>query len=266
MVEEESLPKKSLGQHWLSDTSVLESIAEMADINSKDVVLEVGPGPGTLTDVLLQKAEKVIAVEFDNDLASDLAARLKHEPKLEIFNEDIRCFDLTKLPKDYKVVANIPYYLTSYLVRLLNTSKNPPQIAVLLIQQEVAERLNAVPGQLSLLGVMAQSFWKVELGPIVTPELFFPPPKVNSQVVKLTRRIEPLYPQATEKDFLQTVKIGFSQKRKTLVNGLSGGFHIPKVEAKELIESIGLTDSVRPQELSVSDWVKLTAAIKSAKK
>lgn len=266
VVEDSDLPKKSLGQHWLSDPMVLDSIAKMADISQVDVILEVGPGPGSLTDVLLQRAAKVIAVEFDPELASKLAKRLKYETKLEVYNEDIRRFDLTKLPKDYKVVANIPYYLTSYLVRLLSVTKNPPQCAVLLIQQEVAERLAAEPGQLSLLGVLAQSFWEVELGPIVLPEMFFPPPKVNSQVVKLTRRPLFLYNSATEKAFLQTVRIGFSQKRKTLVNGLSGGFHIPKLEARAIIESVGLAESVRPQELSVSDWIKLTTALNSAKK
>ena len=261
MVTDEDLPKKSLGQHWLSDVSVLESIVDMAEVSALDTILEIGPGPGTLTDVLLYRAARVVAVEFDASLAAELSERLAHESRLEVYNEDIRRYDLTKLPKGYKVVANIPYYLSSYLVRLLSMTKNPPETVVLLIQQEVAQRLAAKPGKLSLLGVTAQSFWDIELGLVVAPEMFFPPPKVNSQVVKLSRKRHPAFDPTMERDFLQAVRIGFSQKRKTLINGLSGGYHIQKTDAKAIVESIGLAASVRPQELSVLDWVKLTKAL-----
>jgi 16S rRNA (adenine1518-N6/adenine1519-N6)-dimethyltransferase len=264
--QKDSFPKKSLGQHWLSDETVLESIVAFADTAPTDTVLEIGPGPGTLTELLLNKVQKVIAVELDPALAEGLSKRLDHEPNLAVHCEDIRRFDLTALPKDYKVVANIPYYLTSYLIRMLSTTNNPPVTAVLLIQQEVAERLAARPGSLSLLGVTAQSYWDVELGRIVPADIFFPPPKVNSRVVKLSRKNDPILPDAMKKEFLQTIRIGFSQKRKTLVNALSAGFHLTKTETKTIIETAGLNVTIRPQELSTKDWLNLTKALKRLNK
>src|SRR5947209_7653215 len=139
--------KKSLGQHWLKDEATLEAICEAANLTKADTVLEVGPGLGDLTRQLLNRAGKVIAVEIDKDLVAWLPAH----NNLEVVQDDILKFDLTELPVDYKVVANIPYYLTSNLIRILSESPNPPQTVVLLVQKEVAERLVAPPGQMSIL-------------------------------------------------------------------------------------------------------------------
>ncbi len=254
-------PKKSLGQHWLTDSRTLESIANLADIQSTDTILEIGPGLGYLSEVLLRQAENVVAVELDSSLAESMNKTFAKQSKLSVVNQDIRRYDLTKLPKSYKVVANIPYYLTSYLIRLFSQTANPPSIAVLLVQREVAERLAAPPGKLSLLGVTAQIYWDISLGLIVPPSMFTPPPKVNSQVVKLSRKPTTNLPAGREREFFKTVKIGFSQKRKTLANSLTAGFRLSKTDVNDLIIASGLAVQVRPQQLSIDDWFKLAANI-----
>ena len=150
-------PNKSLGQHWLFDKTTLVSICDSAELEADDVVLEVGPGHGTLTTQLVKRVSRVIAVEFDEALAKKLARAVESE-KLEVNHADILEFDLSKLPKNYKVVANIPYYLTSNLIRRLLESKNPPATIVLLIQKEVAERIVARPGKMSIRSVATQYY------------------------------------------------------------------------------------------------------------
>lgn len=251
-------PNKELGQHWLNDTEVLKAIVNLADINSTDTLLEIGPGMGSLTELLIKKAAKVVAVEFDQNLIPWLEQRFINNSKLKITNEDIRRYDLTALPVNYKCVANIPYYLTSYLIRLICQSSNPPLLAVLLIQQEVAQRLVAEQGQMSILAVITQTYWLTYLGPVVAAELFTPPPRVNSQVIKLVRREKALFPKGLEKEYIQLVKIGFSQKRKTLLNSLSGGLHLDKESLRQLLAKTKLDPGVRPQELDIAAWNRLT--------
>ncbi len=250
-------PKKSLGQHWLRDIPTLELIADIADIKVSDNVLEIGPGEGSLTDVLLKRANSVTAVELDQALINKLSSRFKGQDKLKVIQEDIRKFNLTSLPVDYKVVANIPYYLTSYLVRLLSQTQNPPGTIVLLVQKEVALRLAAPPGKLSLLGVTAQVYWKIELGSVVPAELFTPPPKVESQIVKLSRRKSPIISPDSLGLLFQVLKIAFGQKRKKLVNSLSAPLHINKDELSRLLITSHIPVSARPQELSVEQWRNL---------
>lgn len=258
IMNQDNIPKKELGQHWLKDKDSLKSIIELADLNSKDVVLEIGPGMGSLTEFLIETVERVVAVEFDESLLRMLNIRFHDRSELEIINQDIRKFDLNSLPANYKCVANIPYYLTSYLIRMLSQSTNAPQLAVLLIQQEVAQRLAAKPGQLSLLAVMAQSNWEISLGPVIPAALFTPPPKVNSQIIKLIRRDKPLIPKQQQAAFIHLVKIGFSQKRKTLLNSLSAGLQLEKEQTRIVIEASGLKTDIRPQELTIDQWLKLT--------
>src|SRR5437868_3417033 len=150
-----SAPNKALGQHWLKDEATLEAICEAADLKAADTVLEIGPGLGDLTRQLIKHARSVIAVEVDHKLATDLETTLK-AGNLQVVQSDILKFDLTQMPPDYKVVANIPYYLTSNLIRVLSESTNPPTAMVLLVQKEVAERIAAEPGQMSLLGLSTQ--------------------------------------------------------------------------------------------------------------
>lgn len=253
-----SLPhaKKSLGQHWLTDGAALHGIAEAVAVDIVDTVLEIGPGPGALTEVLVASADQVIAVEFDHDLAKALPGRVPAD-NLQVVESDIMRFDLTKLPKDYKVVANIPYYLTSNLVRMLSESSNPPTAAALLVQQEVAQRIAARPGDMSLLSVTAQFYWQAELGMVVPARMFTPPPKVESQVIILHKRETPLFPDIDQRAFFRLVKAGFHNRRKTLVNSLSGGLQLDKATLHGVLDQAGLAATARPQELSLEQWYQL---------
>ena len=245
--------KKSLGQHWLTDATALEAICEAAELTNDDVVLEVGPGVGTLTEYLVQRAGKVVAVEFDAKLAKELPARITAN-NLEVVQQDILQFDFTSLPPDYKIVANIPYYLTSNLIRTLSETPNAPSVVVLLVQKEVAERVTAAPGDMSVLGITAQYYWHAGVGLVVSAELFTPPPKVDSQVLILIRRTEPLFSDVDTKAFFRLVKAGFSERRKKLRSSLASGLHISKPEVEMLLTKAGIDPNLRAQTLSLDNW------------
>lgn len=251
-----NIPKKSLGQHWLHDQASLQAMCDIAEVAKEDTVLEIGPGLGTLTEKLLATGAHVIAIEKDEHLAAKLSNKMT-DRSFYLQTGDILTYDLTQLPAGYKVVANIPYYLTSNLVRVLSESANPPQSATLLVQKEVAERLAAVPGKMSLLSVSAQIYFEPSLGPIVPPKLFTPPPKVDSQIVHLKRRKQPLYGDIDERQLFRLVKAGFSNRRKTLLNSLSAGLHVSKETATELLDRAGISPQTRPQELSLEQWFQL---------
>ena len=249
-------PKKSLGQHWLKDPEILADIAEAAELTSDDVVLEIGPGLGTLTSRLLARANSVTAVEFDADLARKLPGQFPGK-KLTVINQDILQFDLNQLPKNYKVVANVPYYITSKIVEKLMTAENKPSIAVLLVQKEVAERIAAEAGNMSVLSVSVQIFSEAELDIEVPRRFFTPPPKVDSQVVVLKTRNNPLITPEDQRDFFRIVKAGFSAKRKKLRSSLSGGLGIDKGVAEELLKNAGISPDARAEDLAIEDWKRL---------
>ena len=253
-------PKKSLGQHWLKDRDVLAHIAECAELSPEDTVLEIGPGLGTLTSELLRRSKKVVAVEFDSELARKLPAQFPGK-NLEVVHEDILSFDLSTLTADYAVVANVPYYITSKIIQMLMTASNRPRIAVLLVQKEVAQRLAAQPGHMSILAVSAQLFADVTLGDVVRAEYFTPPPKVDSQVVILRTRQSPFLKDISEKDFFKVVKAGFSAKRKKLRSSLSSGLKITKEKAEGLLNQATISPDMRAESLSLDDWVRLTKVV-----
>lgn len=250
------MPNKSLGQHWLRDRDVLSHIADCADIGPDDTVLEIGPGLGTLTSELLRKAGRVIAVEFDRDLARKLPGQFPGK-NLEVVQSDILSFDLSTLPKGYKVVANVPYYITAKIVNMLTNAHNKPSMVVLLVQREVAERLAAHPGNMSILAISAQVFAEISLGDIVLAKMFTPPPKVDSQVVIFKMRHQPLVRVDDEKAFFRMVKAGFSEKRKKLRSSLSGGLGISKKEAENMLERVGISSDERAEDLRIDDWLRL---------
>jgi len=251
---------KSLGQHWLKDRDVLAHIADCAELTRDDTVLEIGPGLGTLTSELLRRSKKVVAVEYDGELARKLPAQFPGK-NLEVIESDILSFDLSTLPKDYSVVANVPYYITSKIVQLLMTADNKPKMTVLLVQKEVAERLAARPGQMSILAVSAQLFADVTLGDVVPAALFTPPPKVDSQVVILQTRLAPFLTDIDEADFFRVVKAGFSAKRKKLRSSLSGGLKISKDEVEALLRKADISPDSRAEALSLDDWARLTRIV-----
>jgi 16S rRNA (adenine1518-N6/adenine1519-N6)-dimethyltransferase len=246
-------PNKALGQHWLDDPSTLQAMVDGAGITTYDTVLEIGPGLGSLTKLLVAQADQVIAVEFDRVLAARLHQEVPGN-NLVVVTQDILSFDFTELPSDYKLAANIPYYLTSNLIRVISETTNPPIQVALLVQKEVAQRICAVPGAMSLLSVSAQFYWQTELGDQVPAYLFRPPPKVDSQILLLKRRDAPLFPDVDVKVFFRIVKAGFSQRRKTLLNALSSGLHMPKAETESVLQSAGIDSKLRPQNLSLEEW------------
>lgn len=263
------IPKKSLGQHWLKDSTILKAICDEAQVTERSEVLEIGPGLGTLTRELLRRGASVTAVEFDSTLAQNLTKNLtcpnpdnlEVEPldlgdllHLTVVGSDILRFNLQQLPKGYCVVANIPYYLTSNLIRVLCESSNPFSTAALLIQKEVAERVCAAPGAMSLLSVSAQYYCEVSLGTYVPRELFVPPPKVDSRVLILRYRSSPLFPDVDTKQFFHLVRSGFSQKRKTLHNSLSAGLGISREEAAAILTRASIDPQRRAQTLSLEEW------------
>ncbi|HET6746975.1 MAG TPA: 16S rRNA (adenine(1518)-N(6)/adenine(1519)-N(6))-dimethyltransferase RsmA [Candidatus Saccharimonadales bacterium] len=256
-------PKKSLGQHWLKDREILAQIADAAGLSANDTVLEIGPGLGTLTSELLRKAHKVLAVEFDEELAAKLPGQFPGK-NLEVVHNDILSFDLTQLPSGYKVVANVPYYITSKIVQLLMTSSNKPATTVLLVQKEVAQRLAAHPGDMSILAVSAQVFAEVSLGILVPAHYFTPPPKVDSAVVTLKTRSQPLFGSIPEKTFFRVVRAGFSSPRKKLHSSLAAGLGISKEAARDLLEKSSINPDVRAENLSVEDWVRLAGEFDGA--
>lgn len=249
-------PKKSLGQNFLRDEKVLEKIIESADLQADDFVIEIGPGEGVLTEKLVPKASKVLAIEIDQNLIPALEKKFSKNENIEIINDDILKINLEKLVenKKYKVIANIPYYITSKIIRLFLESKNPPAEMILMTQKEVAERIVAAPGKMSLLAVSVQYYSKANLLFEVSRNSFFPIPEVDSAIIK----IKNINSEKDSKKFFQVVKAGFSAKRKTLINNLSNGLHLDKEVVEEKIKTLGLVPTVRAQELSIENWKKIS--------
>ena len=250
------MPKKELGQHWLKDRDMLAAIADDAELNPTDTVLEIGPGLGTLTSELLRRAGSVVAVEFDGDLALKLPGQFPGK-NLQVVHEDILSYDLNTLPLGYKVVANVPYYITSKIIEKLMTAENKPSLVVILVQKEVAERVAAQAGDMSILAISAQVFAGARLGVVVPREYFTPPPKVDSQVIVLHTLSSPLVAPEDEKAFFRVVKAGFSSKRKKLRSSISAGLAMTKPQAEELLRHANIDPDKRAQDLAIGDWIRL---------
>ena len=256
--------RKELGQNFLFNPQILDTIADCGELSQRDTVLEIGPGLGTLTSRLCQRAGRVVAVEFDKTLADQLrdnVAKLSPDgdapQNLFLYNQDFLQFDLSQLPNGYKVVANIPYNITSKIIQKLWTDGNQPDLAVLLVQREVAERLAAQPGKLSVLAISAQVFADVSLGLVVPADMFTPAPKVGSQVVVMRRHVESLVKPDDLDQFFYTVRAGFSEKRKKLRSSLAVGLRTNKAEAERLLMAANIDPNKRAQELSIDEWKRL---------
>jgi 16S rRNA (adenine1518-N6/adenine1519-N6)-dimethyltransferase len=256
-------PARSKGQNFLIVEKIYDEIVEAAELDDNDFVLEVGPGLGFLTEKLAACAGKVLTVELDDKLARLASERFKKAGTLnvEVVNKNV--LDVVgreELPADYKVVANLPYNITSIFLRKVFESKIKPKMMVLMLQKEVAERIAAAPGKMSLLAVSVLFYSQAEIVRRVGKENFWPAPEVDSAVIQLKIKNEEL--KVDEKQFFRLVKIGFSAKRKMLKNNLANGFHITDEEATDKIIKAGFKASVRAQELSVDDWVKLLKRFK----
>lgn len=261
------IAKKSLGQHWLQDATALTAMCQAADVGSGDNVLEIGPGFGTLSQHLLNYGAHVVALEFDETLIPPLRQKFAiatKDGRFSVVHGDIRTYDLTQLPPDYKVVANIPYYLTSNLMQLLSETINKPAAAALLMQKEVAERICAPAGDMSILSLTTQFYWQVSLGVKVPAKLFVPPPKVDSQILIIQRRNTLAVTGSQIQDFFRLVKAGFSQRRKTLLNSLSAGLRLDKAIVGQMCQAALIDPSRRPQTLAMAEWLALFSAYKQS--
>lgn len=261
-------PARSKGQNFLVNEDVYDQIIESADLDRDDTVLEVGPGLGFLTEKLSQKVERVLAVELDDGLAELLKSKLISDQidNVELFNQDVIDFFGGSTPgtpgveppgelNDYKIVANLPYNISSIFLRTVFALKNKPKSLTLMLQKEVAERIVAKAGKMSLLAISVQLYADAEIVTKVPGNDFWPAPDVESAVIHLDVREGK--PGVNEKDFFRLVKFGFSAKRKMLKNNLSGGYRIDQKEAEEKIIKAGFNPKIRAQELSVEDWKKL---------
>ena len=254
-------PARSKGQNFLIEEKIYDDILLSANLKPDDVVLEIGPGLGFLTSKLAKVAKRVIAVELDDKLAGVLKTGLtaKNVKNVEVVNEDILKLQITNYKlKNYKIVANLPYNITSIFLRRFLEIDQKPKLMVLMLQKEVAERICAVKGSMSLLAVSVQFYADAEIIQIVPKENFWPKPEVESAIIKITPHPNFLLSkEKEEKDFFQLVKFGFSSKRKMLKNNLAAGFRISHNEAENKIIKAELSPKIRAQELSVDEWLKL---------
>ncbi|MDQ3159029.1 MAG: 16S rRNA (adenine(1518)-N(6)/adenine(1519)-N(6))-dimethyltransferase RsmA [bacterium] len=256
-------PKKSLGQHWLNNDKIIDEIVEFSGVKAGNNVLEIGPGEGALSQKLLDRGAILSAVEVDHESIRHLQKRFKGKELFHLIKQDIREFDLSQMPKNYKVVANIPYYLTANLIRKFINTLNKPVSTTLLVQKEVAERLVTKPGKMSLISVLTQAWYDVSLGNIVDASEFTPPPKVDSQVVKLDLRTDPPFGNNWDEfkkswpEYEKTVAAGFNQPRKKLRSSFAAGMGVSKEVAEEILKKAEIDQNLRAQELTLEQWSEI---------
>ena len=255
-------PKKRFGQNFLTDPAVLSRIVREAEVKGSDTVLEIGPGPGTLTQNLVQKAKKVIAVELDQRMVNLLRDKKKNVPNLQILHQDILEVNIDDLMagESYLAVANVPYYITSAIFRHLLAASNPPTRIIFTIQKEVAERICELDGTSSLLSLSIRVHGKPRILFDIPAESFNPQPKVDSAVLRVDLYPEPLVPPEKLEEFFRIIKAGFSQKRKTLKNSLSGGLARKPSEVDKWLLAAGIDPNRRAETLSISEWRALIEA------
>lgn len=256
-------PNKRLGQNFLISPLVYKKIIAAAKIKPSDTVVEVGPGLGILTEYLASSCGKLVAVEKDALLAQHLESKFTTNFKVKIVNQDILKFkpsDFSLQPEGYKVVGNIPYYLTSHLFRIIFESWPSPELVVFMVQKEVAKRIVASPPEMNLLAVSVQYFGEPEIVDYVSKNNFYPAPKVDSAIIKIevkNRKQE----HTLEKAFFKLARVGFSTKRKQLVNSLSTGLKMPKEKVLAGLFSAGIEHIRRAETLSLKEWEKLAEAL-----
>src|SRR5215216_977876 len=254
---------KGLGQNFLQDPLALEEIVSAAEIQPTDTVLEIGPGLGSLTRYLAVSAKEVVAVELDSNLLPALQAVLTSYPNVRLMQGDILKLSPKDLitEKDYLVVANIPYYITSAVIRHLLESEVKPRRIVLTVQKEVAQRICATPGDMSLLALSVQVYGKPRIAARIPASAFFPAPKVDSAVLCVDIYSSALIKPELLNTFFKLIKAGFSQKRKTLRNSLSSGLHISPTTSTDLLTRAGIDPQRRAETLSIEEWQTLSEII-----
>ena len=254
--------RKSLGQHFLTDPTIANRIVAAAEPDGSDTVLEIGPGAGVLTRRLVERAGRVVAVELDQRLCEELPGRLEFPPNLEVKREDGREVDPDDLVGEatpYKVVANLPYYAAAPIVRRFLETVRPPTLMVVMVQREVADAMNAKPGEFTLLSVATQFYAEPSVVVQVPPRSFRPPPKVSSTVLKLEVRVQPAVAVADREAFFALVRAGFSAPRKQLRNSLMQGAGAPAETVAAALDDAGIDPQRRPATLGIAEWAALDA-------
>ena len=268
--------QKKFGQNFLINTSILEEIIDAAEITKEDFVLEIGPGIGTMTQYLCEAAREVVAVEIDTNLIPILGDTLSAYDNVEVMNADILKVDIAKLAdernggKPIKVVANLPYYITTPIIMGLFASHVPIDSITIMVQKEVADRMQEGPGskEYGALSLAVQYYAKPEIVVNVPPSCFMPQPKVGSAVIRLTRHENPPVDVDNEKLMFQVIRASFNQRRKTLANGLNnfGSFSLGKEEIQKSIEELGVPVNIRGEALSLEQFAKLSNIINAKMK
>lgn len=258
-------PRKDLGQHWLVEAGSLDKIFDAADLSKEDTVVEVGPGPGVLTPGLCERAGKVIAIELDERMLPVLREATAGASNLEIHRADILETDPASFSQPYKVVANVPYYITSAIIKRFLESANRPASMTLTVQAEVAERIVAKPPKMSVLAVSVQLYGAPTIAGRISRTAFSPPPEVDSAVLHIAdigKNLPQTLGGLSEADFFRVVKAGFAEKRKQIHNSLARNLAIPGEKVTELLAAAGIEPSRRAETLTVPEWVKLARIIR----
>ena len=260
--------QKKFGQNFLIDTRILEGIIDAAHITKDDFVLEIGPGIGTMTQYLCESAREVVAVEIDKNLIPILADTLSAYDNVEVINEDILKVDIKTLAeernhgKPIKVVANLPYYITTPIIMGLFESHVPIDSITIMVQKEVADRMQEGPGskEYGALSLAVQYYANPKIVLNVPPSCFMPQPKVGSAVIRLERHPQPPVDVENEQLMFQLIRASFNQRRKTLANGLNNfpGLHLDKETIQKCIEELGVSVTVRGEALSLEQFAKLS--------
>ena len=253
-------PDKSLGQNFLVDETALQQVVKAACLSAQEMVLEIGPGLGSLTRYLAISAGSVVAIELDHNLIPPLIQVVGQYENVRVIEGDIMRLDPVELisGQEYVVVANIPYYITSALLRHLMEAPLPPKRLVLTVQREVARRICALPGEMSLLALSVQVYGSPRILAEIPASAFYPPPKIDSSVLRIDLFSNPLIPEPQLNIFFQLIKAGFSQKRKTLRNALSAGLHLPSSRIEHLLHTAGIDPMRRAETLDITEWHRLT--------
>jgi 16S rRNA (adenine1518-N6/adenine1519-N6)-dimethyltransferase len=257
-------PSKGLGQNFLNSHAILERIASAAKLTPNDTVLEIGAGLGTLTETLAQAAGRVVAVEIDDRMVAVLHDTLSSSGNVEIVQGDILTLNPAALVTPaarYIVVANLPYYITSAVLRHLLEAHPCPQRMVVTVQREVAERIVARPGEMSLLSVSVQFYGQPQVLFHIKPGSFYPPPDVESAVVRINTHDIPPVDVEDADTFFRVVKAGFSQRRKQLRNTLASGLHLPPEEVTSRLQQASIDPKRRAQALSLEEWARVTSSL-----
>ena len=253
-------PQKSMGQNFLLDESALRQVVEAAHVTPQELVLEIGPGLGSLTRHLAACARSVVAVELDHKLIPPLIQVVGQYPNVRVVEGDILALDPVQLVSqaDYLVVANIPYYITSALIRHLLEASIPPRRLILTVQREVARRICAIPGDMSLLALSVQVYAHPEIIAYIPAGAFYPPPNVDSAILRIDLFPSPLIPPPELDTFFRLIKAGFSQKRKTLRNALAGGLRLSPSRIEALLLGASIDPMRRAETLAIPEWHHLT--------